>query len=330
MNIALPAASPQLRPLNVLADLPAVASLVESCFAGTMDTEGRRYLEQMRRAGLDGHFLNWAASAMDTISMPLSGFVWQENGTLVGNVSLVPHRCNGKKVYLIANVAVLPEYRRRGIARALTVSAMQHARQKRAPAAWLHVREDNPGAVALYAGLGFRERLRRTLWQVSPSRNLPPAEAGIAITPRRAGDWPQQQAWLKQLYPDMLDWYHPTPWLSLRPGLWPALYRFFMEYDTRQWAVRSAGRFLGALAWLPGVGRADRLWAAVPPKGGESALAALLLHARRTLAWQKALAVELPAGQAEAAMRAAGFTPIRTLIWMQADETILPESRKSP
>ena len=37
------AQTPQLRPLNILRDLPGVADLVEKCFADTMDSEGRRY-----------------------------------------------------------------------------------------------------------------------------------------------------------------------------------------------------------------------------------------------------------------------------------------------
>ncbi len=321
---------PQLRPLNILTDLPLVADLVESCFAGTLDPEGYRYIQQMRRAGNDSYFMRWAANAMDTVSMPLSGYVWEENHEVVGNVSLVPFKRGGKKVYLIANVAVRPDYRRKGIGRALTMSAMQHTRQRHAQATWLHVRDDNPGAVRLYASLGFRERARRTLWQAAPDRSLGPLGAGTMITSRKTRDWLQQEAWLRQLYPDILAWYQPIPWLSLRPGLGPSLYRFFLEYETRQWAARlDEGQLLGVLAWQPTMEHADRLWAAAPLDGGEGALTALLLHARHTLSWQKNLTLEMPAGQAQEAIQAAGFKPVRTLIWMQADETLLPESRKS-
>jgi ribosomal protein S18 acetylase RimI-like enzyme len=320
----------QLRPLNILNDLPRVADLVEACFDGTMDAEGRDYIRRMRSAGKDRYFLHWAQNAVETASMPLSGYVWVENREVVGNVSLVPYKRAGKKVYLIANVAVRPDFRRRGIARALTTSAMQHARQKRAAAIWLHVRDDNPGAVALYLSLGFHEHTRRTLWQAATARSLSPAGAGVTITARQRSDWLQQEAWLKQLYPDSLDWYHPIPWLSLRPGFGPALYRFFVEYETRQWAVRADGNGLqAALAWLPAMGSANRLWAAVPSTGSDGALTALLLHARRTLTWQKNLYLELPAGLAAEAITAAGFKPLRTLLWMQADETLLPDSRKS-
>ena len=80
----IPAQTPQMRPLNILRDLPGVAELVEKCFADTIDPEGRRYLQQMRRAGQDNAFLRWASRTVETASMPLSGYVWdpkaQEKG----------------------------------------------------------------------------------------------------------------------------------------------------------------------------------------------------------------------------------------------------------
>src|SRR3989304_5116538 len=112
-------AHPNLRSLNMLRDLPAVADLIELCFSNTMDSEGQRYIQDMRRAGDDKSFLNWANRAAESTSLPLTGYVWEENGRIVGNTSLVPFRHNRTRLYLIANVAVHPDYRRRGIARAL-------------------------------------------------------------------------------------------------------------------------------------------------------------------------------------------------------------------
>ena len=108
-----------LRPLSILRDLPAVADLIEMCFSSTMDNEGKRYVQDMRRAGKDNSFLQWANRAAESTSLPLTGYVWEENGRIVGNASLVPFRNNHQRVYLIANVAVHPEYRRKGIALSL-------------------------------------------------------------------------------------------------------------------------------------------------------------------------------------------------------------------
>lgn len=319
---------PQLRPLNILRDLPSVADLVESCFADTMDAEGHRYIQQMRSAGRDNQFLRWANTVVETASMPLSGYIWETNGEIVGNVSLIPYHWKSQKVYLIANVAVRPDHRRQGIGRALTIAALNHPRPQSADAFWLHVRDDNPGAITLYQSLGFRERLRRTTWQAKTDRNASADGLGITISSRNTRDWPQQETWVRRLYPELLTWYQSIPWASLRPGIWPALYRFFLDTETRHWVARADGNLLGTLTWQPFQGHGDRFWAAVPPAGSERALTALLLHVRKCLAWRPVLSLDFPAGEYAGALEAAGFRPHRTLVWMQADGTSAAKTRR--
>ncbi len=315
----LPGQIPQLRSLNILRDLPAVADLVEKCFDSTMDSEGRRYIQQMRSAGRDNAFLRWASHAVDTVSMPLSGYVWEENSEIIGNVSLIPYRHHKRKYYLIANVAVRPEQRRRGIGRLLTQAAMDHARSHRADETWLHVRDDNPGAITLYESLGFREIVRRTNWQAKPDRGLAPDPSDLPVTGRARRDWSAQDEWLHNLYPNVMDWYTPMPWRSLRPGIGPALYRFMLDEDVRHWAVRSSGTPSAILTWQAMTGHSDRLWAAVPPAGSEAALTALLRYARRGLTWRENLVLDFPAGQYVEAIEAAGFHQHRTLLWMKLE-----------
>lgn len=320
---------PQLRPLNIVRDLPGVADLVEKCFADTMDADGRTYIQQMRRAGQDNVFLRWASSAVETASMPLSGYIWEEKGDIIGNVSLIPYRHARKKYYLIANVAVRPEYRNRGIGRTLTVAAMQHAKQRRADETWLHVRDDNPGAIELYRSLGFVDVTRRTTWQAQPDRNASVGSLGIVVTRRAARDWPAQETWLRRLYPDLLTWYQPMPWNSLRPGLGPALYRFMSDYDVRHWVARTDSISSAVVSWQAMAGRTNRLWIAVPPEGNEDILTALLLHARHELFWREKISLDFPAGQYNTSIEAAGFHPHRTLLWMKSNETSPDENRKS-
>ena len=80
---------PNLRPLNVLRDLSAVADLIELCFSPTMDTDGQRYLSDMRRASHDDSFLRWASHMSETASLPLMGYVWEQDGRIIGNASLI-------------------------------------------------------------------------------------------------------------------------------------------------------------------------------------------------------------------------------------------------
>jgi len=329
--ITLPAKAsehPHMRSLNVLRDLSAVADLIELCFSPTMDHEGQRYLSDMRRASHDDGFLRWANHMAETTSLPLTGYVWEENEKIVGNASLIPFRDKGKRVHLIANVAVHPDHRRRGIARLLTERTMHHARDKKSTAIWLHVRDDNPGAIKLYADLGFQEAARRTAWTATHDPSLPAPDSDIQIVSRHPRFWPQQQDWLRRLYPETLAWYHSWNFTSLKPGFLNWLYLFLNDFSVQQWAAVRGDALLAALTWMPQGGRSDSLYAAAegrvvedisrPGEGFEpEALTQLLIHARRVLSSRSSLSMEYPAGEMTDAITAAGFTPRRTLIWMR-------------
>lgn len=323
-----------LRPLNLLRDLPQVADLIELCFVDTMDQDGQRYVEDMRRASRDAGFLHWARRAAESTSLPLTGFVWEENGRVVGNVSLVPFRQKHERIFLIANVATHPAYRRRGIARALTLRAMELARQRQATSIWLHVRADNPGAIALYRQLGFEERARRTTWRAwggIPEFSLSPQYRIESLAPRLLGssagvNWGEPLAWWRRVYPDELAWYHHWNFSLLQPGLKNWFYLFFMEISARQWGafrVRPAGeggkRLEAVLAWLSFGRGGESLWAAPAPGSGPEALTGLLIQARRTLSPHLTLWLDYPAGEGVESIEAAGFRPYRTLLWMRAD-----------
>ncbi len=314
---------PNLRALNVLRDLPQVADLIELCFSHTMDDDGQRYVRDMRRAGRDSNFLNWAIGIGETASLPLSGYIWEENGRIVGNASLVPFHHRKQRIYLIANVAVHPDHRRRGIARALTERAVRHARQRKIASLWLHVRDDNPGAIQLYSDLGFEERARRTTWSAPGDSEFKLVNDNITVTTRLPRFWAQQLEWLRRNYPDELAWHRPWNFGMLRPGVWNWLTQLFLDTTVQQWAAVAGEQLEAVLTWIPG-GYEASLYAALDARSDPRGLTALLSRVRRELAYRKHIPLELPAGQFETAIQAAGFKPDRTLIWMRAEVATLP------
>jgi ribosomal protein S18 acetylase RimI-like enzyme len=328
-SVPLPARSStsgHVRPLNVLRDLSRVADLIELCFASSMDSEGQSYVRQMRRASRDASFMRWASNAIESASMPLSGFVWEQDGRIIGNASLVPFRHKGKRIYLIANVATHPTHRRQGIAHTLTEHAMQHARRRGADELWLHVRADNPGAVQMYADLGFVERARRTTWRArkdglltfSSSHRSNYVPGLPTVTKRYSRFWPQQLTWLNQLHPEELSWYRSLNWSSLRPGWWNWFYRALVDFDLQQWAVQKNEQLRGVLTWLPSM-RSSPLWLACDPNADSESIILLLRKARQDLGYRQNLTLEHPSGLQEGALQEAGFSIVRTLIWMRAN-----------
>ncbi|MBW8010341.1 MAG: GNAT family N-acetyltransferase [Chloroflexi bacterium] len=309
----------KLRSFDMQRDLLSVADLIELCFANRLDADGRRYVRQMRSAARNARALGWAANAAHRISMPFSGFVWEEDGQLLGNLSLVSVTAMGKRTYLIANVAVHPDHRRRGIARALTDAALENIHRRGIEWSWLQVDNDNPAAINLYQSVGFEEQARRTTWHSDPApeSSRKKITGGIKITSRRPYDWEQQLAWLNKIYPPKVTWHLPYKQSLLRAGLGGAFNRLFSEKRIHQWSARRESELIGVLAWQSSFTQADRLWLASSRHDEEEAILALLPFVRMTLNTQRTLALNYPTGRATDALRQAGFHNHQTLIWMR-------------
>jgi len=310
-----PAESP-IRPFDPRRDLEPVADLVELCFADTLDPDGREYIGRMRAAVNHPSFLSWAATA-EWSHPALNGYIWHHQGRIVGNVSLIPYYIYSQRYYLIANVAVHPDFRRQGIARRLTEQAIQHAQQRNSPSAWLHVREDNQAAVNLYNTLGFTERARRTTWFSVPEFSQPSMLPGMRFTIPVGRTWSEQRSWLAQDYPAELSWHMPFRMNLLRPGIVGEFYRFLYNATIHQWALVSSSRLLGAIAWQTTSGYANPLWLAIPPYSDERLVHALLVHARQHVPSTRPLMLDYPARQYAEAISKAGFSAHQTLMWME-------------
>jgi ribosomal protein S18 acetylase RimI-like enzyme len=138
-----------IRPFNPARDMAALATLIEVAFAPELSLTGSRVVQDMRQMAFMGPMLSVAR----TLSIVFTGYVWVEDGRLVGNVSLTQEKEAG--VWSVSNVAVLPEYRRRGIAGQLVEVAMEHVRRHGGRRILLQVRSDNASAIRLYRRLGF-------------------------------------------------------------------------------------------------------------------------------------------------------------------------------
>lgn len=306
-----------LRQFDARHDLSAVADLIELCFRDTLDPDGRRYLQRMRSMASQPRLLRWAASSAEWSSIPFGGYVWEQDGLLVGNASLIPYKVQGKRSYLIANVAVHPDFRRRGIARQLTLEAVRYARQRQAPSVWLHVRQENEAAQQLYHELGFIERARRTTWVCKDEIAIPPILADVRIMYARSRHWEKQHYWLSQNYPPELSWHMSFEPEILNPGFFGSVRRIMKQVYIQQWSAIRGKEWLGTISWQFSAGYSNLLWLAAPSDMDEEVVRDLLLSVRQNTRSSRPLSLDYPAGQFVSALHMAGFNRQQTLIWME-------------
>lgn len=307
-----------LRAFDIRRDLLAVADLVELCFKESLDADGRLYILQMRKTARSGKLLNLAAAATGRMHSPPGGFVWLESGELVGNLSLIPVYSQGISRYLIANVAVHPDFQRRGIARSLTQTAIAHAQRGRAREIWLQVDAANQHAQKLYRSMGFEQRAHRASWQARPDPDLALAgQARIKVRNQQKGDWQQHRRWLDELYPKLIRWNLPLDIKQFQPGWRGSFQRFIGEKQGQQWAAHIEGKLVGVLSWQSSSLHTDRLWFAASPKTEAEALPQLLSQAYLNLRTERSLVLNYPAGRGVSLFKKTGFNLVRSLIWMQ-------------
>jgi ribosomal protein S18 acetylase RimI-like enzyme len=146
----------KLRPMEPLKDLRGVADLIEEAFAQDLDRSGQSALRELRWLSFLKPILWWMVVFSSDHDDFLSGFVWEENGKIVGNITInrvIP----GSRRWLISNVAVAKAYRGRGIARGLMYAGLELVKEYRATSVSLQVRADNAPAKHLYESLNFKE-----------------------------------------------------------------------------------------------------------------------------------------------------------------------------
>lgn len=211
-------ASNGVRPVNLKTDLAALADLIEVAFADTMDSSGRAAVREMRALSRFGTGLGMLAGMSDLVQGIGLGYVWIQDGQLAGNVSIYPasRHASGGQVWTIANVAVHPDYRGRGIARQLMLASMEAIRSRRGArgspaAAILQVEENNAPARRLYDSMGFVTEGIWRQWRRSSSARIPPPldNAPVYITKRRRGEWQSEYALAQRIRPYGLGWQRP-------------------------------------------------------------------------------------------------------------------------
>lgn len=310
----------QIRPLSLRYDLDAVADIIEESFPLQQDPDAQIFLKELRQSARQARLMDWIGGFTEMRPSTEKGFVWVEDGRVVGNISLIPFVHEMRKIYLVANVAVRETYRKRGIARALTQHALAHLRQRGYHEIWLQVNVTNQAAIHLYQTLGFHEVCTHTTWQRQAvcDVRVPQLNVGGQMRKRRHLEYKLQQLWLDTVYPRTITWYFPVSFDNFKQNVIWYPTRWGDALKLRHWGLYQSEKCLGFVTFQRTTTFANNLWLAPNPQADqEEVLRSLVIGALRHISNNKPLRIDFPEGKSASSFNACGFEIWRSLTWMK-------------
>jgi ribosomal protein S18 acetylase RimI-like enzyme len=304
-------------------DLGAVAELIGAAFGDSLDPAGRAALADMRRVARWGALLRWVFPPEWSGLGSTAGFVWVEDGRVVGNVSM--RRSLEWSGFLIGNVAVHPHWRGRGIAGALMDAALDEIASQGGRWAGLEVEADNRVAWRLYEGEGFRE-LGRVLHMLRlaglPWNGVSPHHP--ALRRGRGRDGSALVDLLRAVVPERLRLLLELRLQDYQPSWQRALDQLLEGRRETWWVVEESGVICAAARVLREHGRyPDRLEVLVLPEHAGRFEDVLVRQAVASLRGAPKKAIEIllpnPSDCLVAGLRTAGFEDLRVLVQMRLD-----------
>jgi GNAT superfamily N-acetyltransferase len=311
-------ADPHIRTMDPRRDGVALADLLETAFRDEpADDEGQAMLRMLRNFGV------FDVSMTDGAT----GFLWTEDGRIVGNASLMRNRAR-PDTWLVGNVGTHPAFRGRGIATALVTSCMRYAAGRGGARVALQVTNTNTAAMRVYARLGF-EVVGLVSHYARPALGLVAQEMLHALPghaqPRPAGWRESGRVWAlsRRNFPPALTHAEAFSADDYRPGLMWRI-RNAIEGNPVTWLTlgdRAALRLRAGpdmdsalIELMPAEhARSDELQALL-----SAALARLNPRGRRPIQAHQSRLNDPGSDAAHVALQALGFASLRTLAHMLA------------
>lgn len=244
-------ASGQLRALDLQRDFEGVSRLLEIAFAEDFQRVGVQFQEELKAIKRLVPWVLLLGRFSKFFRELIGGYVWEDQGQIVGSVTVQPQGLERRKWYIGA-VSTHPDYRGRGIARHLMEAAIKHVRERNGELALLFVRADNAPAYQLYLSLGFVHFDSTTQLRLDgiPNVESKPA-AGYTLRPMGLGEWRARYELAKEATPPEVQAFNPLSEREYRVALWMRLlgpfFNFLQRVEDHRWAAEAAGRVVGVL-----------------------------------------------------------------------------------
>jgi ribosomal protein S18 acetylase RimI-like enzyme len=315
-----------IRPFDLSRDLRAVAELIAVAFANELDDRGNAALREMRMMSHFSGFLGLVNRNTGEFNDMLNGYVWVESGKVVGNITVQRADKIGSR-WQIANVAVAPGYRGRGISRRLMETAIEHVESCGGQWTVLQVYARNAVARRLYDSMGFEEvggvvdlHAERT-----PRMDIAPA-LDPHFTNFHPGDWQPLYELANHQLGSQAQWWRAIQRTEYQQtieeqfGEWTR--RVIGKSNVYRYAVQVSPRFEAALVVTAQRWRGEhqlQLW--TRPEHYGSLDASLLRCGLFTLQdyprWPVNISLSTQHNAAQDLLQSFGFQPLRTLLTMR-------------
>jgi ribosomal protein S18 acetylase RimI-like enzyme len=319
-----------LVPFDGRRHLRQVAELIGAVFADELDTSGRSALQEMEVVSRLSPLLGGLLSSTFFSEFVL-GYVWVDNGSVVGNVTFQRTEMSGTR-WRISNVAVAAEQRQHGIAKALMQATLREIAVRGGSWAVLQVRVDNSAARHLYQSLGFADVCQDGIWQRPPLPITllpePPADGAAEVSLRRlrGRDWQDGLELARAARSQLAYWAEPVDASNYQPGLGKligeALGNLTGFHQVARWGGWHNGQLFGAVeAVAANAGNQHQLRFDVRPGAPAGFAKVLIRQGLRFLASApiRPIVAEHSGDDSEgvAALQACGFRPLRVLLTMR-------------
>jgi len=218
-----------IRPIRLPADFDVIAEITPACFTypenpdwSVQTDEAEGLVDQTRTLRRIWPLIRIGQALSPALRDVFQGFLWEEDNRVVGTI--ITQRRGTTDKWMIGNVGVLPEYRRRGIAQQLMANSLDLIRARGGSKAILDVIDGNLPAIKLYESLGF-ERFSGTLELSLTPRTAPPLPVlpeGYRQVELHTFDWQPRYAMDQEIMPPALVKYEPVEIGRYKP---PAMIR---------------------------------------------------------------------------------------------------------
>jgi ribosomal protein S18 acetylase RimI-like enzyme len=322
------AAQSGIRPFEIGRDLRPVAELIADAFAHELDDRGAAALREMRIMSRVSGLLGVLNLAGSDFSDYFGGFVWVEQGRVVGNITVQRADKHGTR-WQIANVAVARDYRGRGLSRLLMEQALDHIRRQGGKWAVLQVYAENQVARTLYDHLKFETVGGMTeLRAERPPKGVPPPGRIPDLYPFAASQWQLLYDLANNQLGPQSQWWRPVRRSEFEQSFeeqgaeW--LWRVLGRRQVFRRAIQYGQRFDAALVLTAQKWRAPhrlQLWTRPESYGRhEAPLIQWAMHALAPFpTWPIECSINSEHVAALETLARYGFAPVRTLLTMRLE-----------